>query len=153
MKLLFALVAVLRSGTDVFFEKTSLSSQGMVVQLGHSGARCPNPSPTPTEFIVVDLNGIHYVYVRFCDCGFFSDSNPRRTQLLRVGWYPATPEKPASAITFDALRFFHVHTWQAKTSFYDFFQTLARRIDNSGVSDHPVSFLFESIFTRDDVSM
>ena len=87
---------------------------------------------------VVHLNGIHTVQIVWCECEFFSDLNPRRTQLLRVGWFPATPDRPATAITFEALSFFHLLTTQSKTSYHDFFQTLARRVDNSGVSESQV---------------
>ncbi len=52
--------------------------------------------------------------------------------------FPTTAERPNTVVTFDALKFFHLLTLQAKTTFYDFYETLAKRIDNSGLRDHPV---------------
>lgn len=63
----------------------------------------------------------------------------RRAQLLRMRWFPTTAERPNTAVTFDALNFFHLLTLQAKTTFYDFYETLAKRIDNSGLGDSSVS--------------
>ncbi len=50
-----------------------------------------------------------------------------------------TAEHPNTAVTFDALEFFHLLTLQAKLTFYDFYETLMKRIDNSGLQHHPVS--------------
>lgn len=88
---------------------------------------------------VIDLTGIHSVNVRWCECGDSPGGSSRRVQLLRMSWFPTTAERPNTVVTFDTLRFFHILTSQAKTTFYDFYETLAKRIDNSGLRHHPVS--------------
>ena len=107
--------------------------------MGHAGSPCPCPTATTSILTVIHINGVHTVRVKWCDCEFFSDKKPRRVQLLRVGWFPATQERPSTAITFDILHFFQLLTIQSKVSFYDYYETLCRVIDNSGVNDHVVS--------------
>lgn len=120
----------------LFFEKMSLMKHGLVLQLGHGEGRCT--CSYPSTLIIVHLTGIHLVWVAWCECEFHSNDNFHHTQLLQSGLYPATPDHPTSAVTFDALHFFHLLTKQSKISFYDFYQTIARRDDNSGVDDVPV---------------
>ncbi len=112
---------------------------GLVLQMGHSLRACKNPQKDIRKLTVVDLTGIHAINVRWCACDDSPGGSSRRAQLLRMKLFPTTAERPNTAITFDALEFFHLLTVQAKTTLYDFYETLAKRIDNSGLWDHPVS--------------
>ena len=51
-----------------------------------------------------DLAGAHRLVVRWCAC---DGAPPKRIQLFRRRWFPATAEDPSSAFTFDMLGLFH----------------------------------------------
>lgn len=113
-----------------FFEKTTLRSLGLRVQLGHGGGPCPIPEAGPVDFLVIDTTGFHPVSLDYCGCGLHGFLH-RRTQLLRAQWFPATFDRPQTAFTFAALDFFHELTLQGKTTLYDFYHTLLRLTDNA----------------------
>lgn len=135
-----------KSWNDLYFEKTSLKALGYVLQMGHGSRYCSNPQDKFQTLTVIDTTGIHAVNVRWCECGGSPGGSSRRVQLLRMSWFPTTAERPRTVVTFDALDFFHLLTLQAKTTFYDFYETLAKRIDNSGVQQYPVSMISQYCF-------
>lgn len=122
-----------------FFAKASLRDLGLVLQMGHDSRACKSFEEDIRILTVIDLTGIHTVNVRWCACGHSRGGASRRAQLLRMRWFPMTAKQPNTAVTFDALKMFHLLTLQAKTTFYDFYETLAKRIDNSGLGDSSVS--------------
>ncbi|KAG6825587.1 hypothetical protein H0H92_003169, partial [Tricholoma furcatifolium] len=116
-----------------FFAKTSLKTLGLIVQLGHPrGSLCTNPLPSPGgDFIVIDTNGIHEINLYFCGCG---QSNQLHTvQLLRSRLYPATTQNPKTATTFRALEQFELLSYVSKVSAFEYYQSLERLIDNTGI--------------------
>ncbi|KAJ7711359.1 hypothetical protein B0H16DRAFT_1667783 [Mycena metata] len=52
------------------------------MQLGHSpGFRCPTAKPADKDFVIIDLTGVHYVRLNFCEC----DARiAHRQQLMRI---------------------------------------------------------------------
>lgn len=112
---------------------------GYILQMGHSRTDCKIFNDSSRPLTVINLTGIHTVNVRWCECGFLADQASRQVQLLRMKWFPVTAECPNTVMTFDTLEFFHLLMLQAKMTFYDFYETLLRRIDNSGLQQHPVS--------------
>lgn len=64
---------------------------------------------------------------------------PHINQLLRFQLYPATVIDPVTAATFRVLEFFHLNTLISKISAFDFYATLSRKTDNTGVQVVPVS--------------
>ncbi|EAU86991.2 hypothetical protein CC1G_08462 [Coprinopsis cinerea okayama7 len=94
-----------------YFEKTSLSSLGLRVQLGHGGGSCANPLPGPPDFTVFDISGVHSVNIDYCDC------------------LPATLSRPQTAFTFDMLDHFHQLSLQGKVTLYDYYHTIVKRSD------------------------
>ncbi|KAF9470706.1 hypothetical protein BDN70DRAFT_939490 [Pholiota conissans] len=108
-----------------FFEKRQLKDLGLRIQLGHGGQPCPCPS-SKSDFVVFHVNGFHRVGIDFCDC-----ANPphSRVQLLRMGWFPATFDRPKTAFTFDLLRLFQKVTLQGKTTLYDFYHAIVQLTD------------------------
>jgi hypothetical protein len=48
-------------------------------------------------------------------------------------WFPATVLQPKSAATFAALEFFHILTFESKASAFEFYHTVSRLTDNTGV--------------------
>ncbi|KAG1726204.1 hypothetical protein EDB19DRAFT_1592058, partial [Suillus lakei] len=76
-----------------FFQKISLKSLGLHIQLGHCiGLRCSEPTPASNDdFVIVDVNGVHAIRLDFCGC---QTAQVHVTQLLQVGLFPATTVKP-----------------------------------------------------------
>ena len=111
----------------------------MVVNLGHSHNRCPNPSQLSRRLVICDSTGIHTHTVRFCKC---LDATAQDTaewrQLMRFGWFPATMDRPATVFTFRMLKTFQELSFQGKTNLYDYWRTIERITDNSGGTDVPV---------------
>ncbi|KAK7676010.1 hypothetical protein QCA50_021045 [Cerrena zonata] len=108
-----------------FFESTTLYDIGVTVPLGHPfGTKCA--APLSRTITVLHTNGIHKIRVDFCGCllGF-----ELRTQLLRFGWWPATPLDPRSAATFAVLRQFQYLNLQGNVTAYDFYRALEFQTD------------------------
>ncbi len=101
--------------------------------MGHNTRDCKHYEDGNRPLTVIDLTGIHMINVRWCNCENSAGGASRRVQLLRMKWFPTTVERPNTVVTFDTLEFFHLLTIQAKTTFYDFYEMLAKRIDNSGL--------------------
>ncbi|TFK78158.1 hypothetical protein K466DRAFT_507711 [Polyporus arcularius HHB13444] len=116
-----------------FFERVTLKSLGLRIQLGHeSGDRCFNPKRAfADDFVVIDITGIHEVAVDFCNC---HTALAHATQLLRARWYPATYTDPKTAATFRLMEHFHVLSTQSKVSGWEFYVSLVRRTENTGTT-------------------
>ncbi|KAG6835455.1 hypothetical protein H0H93_001323 [Arthromyces matolae] len=116
-----------------FFTFSSLKAIGHYIQLGHpSGVSCSNPFLS--DLVVLHVNGIHSVLVYFCDCSTALD---RPIQLLRSRLFPATTIYPQTAATFELLKSFHLLSFMSKISAFEFYQTLVRLTDNTGVMEIP----------------
>ena len=126
----------LKRWVGLSFVRSSLYECGLTVHLGHDGAACPIPHP-PCSLTLVDITGIHQIRVQFCGCG-----TRHFIQLLRTKWWPASFQKPRSAFTLRLLKFFHALNVSAKTNLYEFYQTLVKVTDGSGVYRHIVCLLF-----------
>jgi hypothetical protein len=131
-----------------FFEKLSLKDLGLRYQLGHGGAKCPMPSPGPSNLLVFDTSGVHSVAVDFCDCGQSGHVLHQRTQFLRARWFPATFDRPKTVFTFDCLATFHELTLQGKTTPFDFYHMILRRTDNVQLSKPIVGLSFIRVFVN-----
>ncbi|KAF8998463.1 hypothetical protein BDZ89DRAFT_1051589 [Hymenopellis radicata] len=113
------------------FNKTTLRSMGLRLYLGHEdGSRCIMPRMDPHPIVVMHTTGLHEVSVRYCNC---LESTPRRQQLLRFGWYPATVQRPATCATLDVLELFHGLTLNGKLSAYNFYKTMIYLTDALGI--------------------
>ncbi|KAJ7715639.1 hypothetical protein B0H16DRAFT_1339627 [Mycena metata] len=115
----------------VCFTGTTLKELGLRIQFGHPG--CVRPKPASEGFVVLHLNGIQEVNVNYCGCDVAASHGTPYVQLLRRGWYPATPITPGTAATFELLDFFHAQTLQAKTTMYDFYVALEKLTNNTGI--------------------
>ena len=111
-----------------------MKALGLRIQLGHPfGISCRNPEYTPGDcFTVLDIDGVHEISVDFCSC---QRDLPHTIQLLRMRLWPATVVEPKTAATFRLLEWFHVLGNQSKVSAYEYFTSLARRTDNTGLSN------------------
>ncbi|KAJ6547992.1 hypothetical protein DFH09DRAFT_926685 [Mycena vulgaris] len=122
--------------TGVFFKRRTLKELGLRIQLGHWHERhrsCPNPTPSAGgAFVIVNDVGVHEVALDYCGC---ATSGTQTVQLLRAGLYPATTTNPRSAATVNVLRRFHLLSFESKCSAYEFYYSLARETDNTGLVD------------------
>jgi CxC2 like cysteine cluster associated with KDZ transposases len=119
----------------LFFQRTTLRDQGLRIQLGHAYNRaCPTRLAAHSNFRVIHSNGIHHVAIDQCRC----QNVDLHVQLLRIGWWPATPLDPKSAATFEVLRHFHLLNLQGKVTGYSFYQALEYQTDNTGLDPPPV---------------
>ncbi|KAF8955769.1 hypothetical protein BDZ97DRAFT_1709000 [Flammula alnicola] len=106
-----------------------LRTEGYATHLGHHGSHCPNPaSETDLLFHFIDTNGIHNTKVRFCGC---PGAPKRYQQLMKIGFFPATLDRPSTAFSFRLLKQFHLLHLESKTAAYDFIGTLRRLTDNA----------------------
>ncbi len=96
-------------------------------------------SSTASSLVVIDVSGVHSVRVFWCECLSSPGGASHCVQLLRICWFPTARERPNTVVTFSTLEFFHLLTLQAKTTFYDFYEMLARKTDDSGLGHHQVS--------------
>lgn len=122
------------------FHSKTLKELGLRIQLGHwvGDSRCDAPRQAPDDaFVIVHDDGVEEVGLDFCGCGGASVT----VQLLRAGLYPATTTNPRSAATLSVLRRFHLMSFESKCSAYEFYHSLARTSDNTGLKAPPVSSL------------
>ncbi|KAI6119520.1 hypothetical protein EDD16DRAFT_1692604 [Pisolithus croceorrhizus] len=124
--------------TGSYFEHRSLRDLGLRIQLGHRvGDRCYRPCPTARDdFMIIHSNGVHSVKLDFCGC---KSAEAPFQQLLRIRWFPASSEKPHTAAMFNVLEQFHLLSFESKVSTFEFYQSLSRISDNTGLN--PPKFL------------
>ncbi|KAJ7257694.1 hypothetical protein C8J57DRAFT_1436922 [Mycena rebaudengoi] len=119
-----------------YFHHTTLKQVGLRIQLGHWAGRpeCDAPKPASGDsFVVVHEHGVEEVALDYCGCG----GGLPTMQLLRAGLYPATTTNPRTAATFGTLRGFQLMSFESKCSAYEFYHSLARAADNTGLNPPP----------------
>ncbi|KAJ7077196.1 hypothetical protein C8R44DRAFT_836773 [Mycena epipterygia] len=119
----------------LFFERRSLTSLGLVVQLGHPAVEgCPNATNAHEKFTVIDVTSIHLIKLHFCKC----DSRiEHRQQLMWVRWWPATARDPQICGTFAVLKLFVLANYQGKITAHDFLKSLELLTNNVGLNPPP----------------
>ena len=128
-----------------------MKNLGLRVQLGHpANERCLNPCRSAGgTFTVVHSNGVHDIALDFCDC---ETALPHSIQLLRRYWFPATDTFPHSAATIRVLKKFHLLAFEGKCSPYEYYNSLARATDNTGIYATKVSSELSSwILTKSSI--
>ncbi|KAJ7617002.1 hypothetical protein DFH06DRAFT_1012669 [Mycena polygramma] len=126
--------------TGLSFKKKSLKDLDLRIQLGHWHGRpservCVLPEPSAgDDFVIVDDHGVHVVNLDYCGCG---TGGSKPSQLLRARLYPATIINPRSAATFNVLDRFQLLSFESKISSFEFYHSLARESDNSGLKPPP----------------
>ena len=111
-----------------FFESATLMNLGYVLHSGHGSHECSSSSSAhDTVICIVDVIGVFHHKLRWCCC---DNAEPHYAQLLRLGLYPASIERPETAFTFSLLDYFEVDGVECKTSANNFYNKL-RRLTNS----------------------
>lgn len=123
------------------FERSSLKSVGLRVQLGHPpGQDCLAPSKAfNDDFVVIDTDMVHEIGLDFCSCGHTLSDQVE--QLLERRLFPATITNPKTAATFRCLEVFELLQYESKLTPFEFFNTLSRLTDNTGLLAVKVSAL------------
>jgi hypothetical protein len=85
---------------------------------------------------------IHTVNLDFCACGASLQS--KTVQLLRSRLFPATVDNPRTAVTFRAMELFELLSYVSKVSAFEFYQSLSRLTDNTGINVPKVSLQQDS---------
>jgi hypothetical protein len=112
---------------------------------GHASLECPQSDPAKeTVICIVDVLGVFHHRFRWCCC---ESAEPTYAQLLRLGLYPASTDRPETAFTFSLLDYFNIDVVECKTSANNFYNKL-RRLTNSLFPDAvPVrDFCFPLLF-------
>ncbi|KAG2066498.1 hypothetical protein BDR04DRAFT_1129977 [Suillus decipiens] len=78
--------------------------------------------------------------VDFCAC---KTSQMHTRQLLHMGWFPSTSVDPRTEATFQVLQHYQILSFKSKTSAYEFYRSLVRISDNTGLvkKDHYEPFM------------
>ncbi|PBK64790.1 hypothetical protein ARMSODRAFT_1022781 [Armillaria solidipes] len=113
-----------------YFERVTLQSLGLHIQLGHAGRECDAIHEGPSDFTVLHTNGIHQIAIDFCNC---SQRLQHHEQLLRFRWFPATVHQPQTCATFAVLNNFQTMNHAGKLSAWEHFVTLINLMDNLGI--------------------
>ncbi|KAG1853790.1 hypothetical protein C8R48DRAFT_610437 [Suillus tomentosus] len=115
-----------------FFQRVSLKNMGLCMQLGHAlGNQCILPQRAfNDDFVLIDTNGIHEIGLDFCGC---ETSQTHTQQILRAGWFPSTSMDPRTAATFRVLHHYQILLFESKASAYEFYHSLVRLTDNTGL--------------------
>ncbi|KAJ7236499.1 hypothetical protein C8J57DRAFT_1247744 [Mycena rebaudengoi] len=125
-----------------FFVRNDISSLGHVIQLGHGGKSCPNPTGERI-FTVVNGNGVHSTRLAFCGC---QEQPPNKIkQLMRSRLFPATTKEPRTAFAFSVLKEFSLHNLESKKAAYDYLGALLRLTDNAFIADVPIGFFHKDL--------
>ncbi|KAJ7038483.1 hypothetical protein C8F04DRAFT_1256091 [Mycena alexandri] len=115
--------------------RMGLRELGLRVQLGHPpGVICPRKKPAATDFVLYDTTGVHELALDFCGC---REAPERRTQLMRVCWWPATVKEPNTCATFAVIKLFQILNCLGKLSAYDFLRGLEMVTNHDGLDKPP----------------
>ncbi|KAI5823495.1 hypothetical protein K523DRAFT_255071 [Schizophyllum commune Tattone D] len=117
----------IESWTGSFWETVSLTSLGLVYQLGHGGRPCIYPEGRVRTMVVID-HRIHTVAYRYCGCCLV-DPPDHVTQLLRNRWFPATTIDPETCATFEILDFFRLGAVHANINAHNFVKVIEKQTD------------------------
>ncbi|KAL1666291.1 hypothetical protein GGF50DRAFT_125801 [Schizophyllum commune] len=121
---------------DGHFQRTDLKTLGLRVNLNHPpGEFCMLAHAADKDFTVIHDNGIHNVSVDFCHCAQGHDISHRQ-QLMRNGWWPATPTSPQTCATETCLRQFDKINALSKVAVYEYCRAL-QKLSDSGDNKVP----------------
>ncbi|KAG1888680.1 hypothetical protein F4604DRAFT_1877221 [Suillus subluteus] len=120
---------------NVFFKVASLKTLGLQVQLGHPVSQpCILLQPAfNNDFVLIDTKGIHEIGLDFCGC---ETSEIHVKQLLCYGWFLSTSTDPRTVATFRLLHYYQLLSFESKASAYEFYHSLIRLTDNTGMMKH-----------------
>ena len=102
----------------------------MRLQLNHTRSWCTNLERCHVDLRILHTNGIHDVAIDYCGC---ERAVPKHIQLLRHGLYPTSQKVPKTCTSFKLLKLLHLLALTTKGSTYDFYRTLEKLTNNTGL--------------------
>ncbi|GJF00658.1 hypothetical protein PsYK624_169540 [Phanerochaete sordida] len=81
--------------------------------------------------MIVDINRLHPIDIRFCTCNNIAAAGNAIEQLLRQELYPATLTNPSTLFTFSLLNAFQTLSLQSKVNAYDFYTSIEHIADSA----------------------
>ncbi|KAE9393946.1 hypothetical protein BT96DRAFT_943519 [Gymnopus androsaceus JB14] len=120
-----------------FFVRRTLKDCGLILELGGYTKEKPCLMVSIASLgtlNVVDKSGIQNIMVQYCTC-HLADTHCQ--QLLCAQLWPATISNPKTAVSFDCLEHFQMLNLMTKTSSSEFYKTLERLTDNTGMNVPP----------------
>ncbi|KAJ7038830.1 hypothetical protein C8F04DRAFT_1255752 [Mycena alexandri] len=76
---------------DQGWRASSVTALGLQYDLGHGGEECLWPIQPSSDLMVITMNGLHKLKVKYCGCGMAERGERGRwKQVLEVGWYRAS---------------------------------------------------------------
>lgn len=128
------------------FESAPLCDLGYVFLLGHSssGHSCTDDENFLGDraMTLVHVNGVFKHNIRFCRC---PDAVSDHEQLFCHRLFPSSFDRPETAFTMDALKYYGIDSMECKTSAQSFFQKLRRLTNNAFPEQVPVRFLSHTL--------
>ncbi|KAL1713357.1 hypothetical protein EV715DRAFT_211820 [Schizophyllum commune] len=116
-----------------YFQRTDLKALGLRVNLNHPPDEfCMLAHAADKDFTVIHDNGIHNVAVDFCHCAQGHNISHRQ-QLMRNGWWPATPTSPQTCATETCLRQFDKINALSKVAVYEYCRALQKLSDSGDI--------------------
>lgn len=103
------------------FETGGISTSALQYPKGRDG----NNNPWIT---IVDITGVHHLPIHFCQC---SSPAARHIQLLRLGLYPVSYDRPRTVFTFRVLDDFNLDNLETKSAAQRYYAKLIRLTSNS----------------------
>lgn len=103
------------------FETGGLTSTSMKIPKGSDGHG-------NIWLTIVDIHGVQFLPVHFCQC---SDASSHPLQLLQLGLYPASHDRPQTAFTFRVLDDFDLENLESKASAERYYTKLKRLSSNA----------------------
>jgi hypothetical protein len=128
-RLNFSLIVPFQGWNGFYWQRSSLLKQGLRIQLGHDGSKCPKPRTCKENFTLFHTNGAHQVHVIFCGC---KGSKAMWIQCFRKRWWATTTKSPKTAFSFDFLDHFQSLNLQGKLTLYDYCNVICHLTDNTG---------------------
>jgi hypothetical protein len=117
---------------DNFFQRTTLRSLGLQIQLNHRrGEECISPvAPGRSRFVIIDVHAVHKVNLLFCGCAK-QPAGGACAQLLRAHLFPATSTYPKTAATFNCLERYQLLSFECRCSLFGYYYSISRGTDNT----------------------
>ena len=82
----------------------------------------------------------------FCGCG--KSDQCHTVQLLHASLFPATIKQPKMATTMRVLELFELLSYESKASAFEFYHTLSRFTDNTGISPPKASDFINEVYCQ-----
>lgn len=141
-----------------YWEKLTMSDLDFTLYLGHGTSCCPHIPQTATgspllaflrDTTIVHEHGVMKMPIAYCRCPF---TRPEPEQLIATGLWPATWDRPKTAITLNTLEAFYGLTLQAQVNLHDFVLYLKRctdavRTEEVAVSTHLIPPMYANSTT------